>query len=91
MNKGDLVSQIAESTGLNKTQAADALNAVVDSISTALRNGDKVGISGFGTFSVATRAERVARNPKTGESVTVAEKRAVKFKPGKDLAANLYQ
>ncbi len=87
MNKGELVSQVAESTGLNKAQATDALNAVLDSINAALKSGDKVSLTGFGTFSMSVRAARAARNPKTGETVMVGEKRVPKFKPGKELGS----
>jgi len=52
---------------------------------TALRQGDKVNISGFGTFSVSARKARTGRNPKTGESIEIAASRAAKFKPGKTL------
>ena len=85
MNKGDLVSHISESAGLTKAQATDALNAAIEGINGALKRSDKVSLTGFGTFSMTVRAARAARNPKTGETVMVAEKRVPKFKPGKEL------
>ena len=86
MNKGDLVNQLAESTDLSKAQATDALNIVLDSISNALKDGDKVALVGFGTFSTGHRKERQGRNPRTGEAITIAAKTTVKFKAGKELA-----
>ncbi len=86
MNKGDLVSKIAEAGGLGKNQANDVLNAVLDSISDALKSGDKVTLIGFGTFSVSEREARQGRNPQTGQTIQIPSKKVVKFKPGKELA-----
>lgn len=86
MNKGDLVNKIAEKTGLSKAQSTDALNAVVDSIADALKEGDKVTLIGFGTFSVSLRQERTGRNPQTNASITIPAKVSAKFKPGKELS-----
>ena len=86
MNKGDLINKVAESAGLSKTQATDAVNAALNGIADALKDGDKVQVVGFGTFSVSHRQERQGRNPQTGESITIAAKNVVKFKPGKELS-----
>ena len=86
MNKGDLVSKIAEKAELSKTQAQDALNAALDCIGDALKDNDKVTLIGFGTFSVNHRAARQGRNPQTGKTIQIAAKNLVKFKPGKELA-----
>ncbi len=86
MNKGDLISKVAESAGISKAQATQALNTTLDAIGGALKDGDKVTLIGFGTFSVSHRAERKGRNPRTGETITIAGKNLVKFKPGKELA-----
>ncbi|MFK7937410.1 MAG: HU family DNA-binding protein [Saprospiraceae bacterium] len=86
MNKGDLVNKLAESTDLSKAQATDALNVVLNSIGEALKDGDKVALVGFGTFSTGHRAERQGRNPRTGEAITIKAKTTVKFKAGKELA-----
>ena len=86
MNKGDLVKHIADSAGITKTQAADALNAVVDGVQATLKKGDKVSLVGFGTFSVSKRAARVGRNPSTGKEIKIAAKNQVKFKAGKELS-----
>ncbi len=86
MNKGDLVNKIAEVTKLSKAQSTDALNAVIDSITEALKDGDKVTLIGFGTFSVSLRQERSGRNPQTGENINIPAKVSPKFKPGKELS-----
>ncbi len=86
MNKGDLISTVAESAGISKAQATQALNTTLNAIGAALKEGDKVTLIGFGTFSVTHRAERQGRNPRTGETITIAGKNLVKFKPGKELA-----
>ena len=89
MNKGDLVTKVQESAGLTKTQASSAVAAVLDSISDTLKDGKKVSLIGFGTFSVAHRAERQGRNPATGETITIAAKNNVKFKAGKELTESV--
>jgi len=89
MNKGDLINKIAEDANLSKAQSSEALSAVLNAIQGALKEGDKVSLIGFGTFSVSHRKERQGRNPQTGESITIAAKNLVKFKPGKDLAESV--
>jgi DNA-binding protein HU-beta len=86
MNKGDLISKIAENAKLSRAQAGDALNSVLDSIGDALKSGDKVTLIGFGTFMVSKREARSGRNPQSGESIQISAKNVVKFKPGKELS-----
>ena len=86
MNKGDLINKIAESASLSKSQATDALAAVLDGIGEALKDGDKATLIGFGTFSVSRREARTGRNPQTGETIQIAAKNVIKFKPGKELS-----
>ncbi len=86
MNKGDLINKIADGANLSKAQAGEALNAVLDGITDALKDGDKVTLIGFGTFSVSKREARTGRNPQTGETIQIAAKNVVKFKPGKELS-----
>lgn len=86
MNKGDLTTKVAEEAGLSKAQAQSAVNAVLDCIQEALKDGDRVQLIGFGTFSVQHKPEREGRNPATGKSMTIAAKNVVKFKPGAGLA-----
>lgn len=85
MTKAELTESVASKADLPRNVAEKAVNVLFDDIVTALRDGDKVSISGFGTFSVAVRKPRTGRNPKTGESIEIGETRAAKFKPGKTL------
>jgi DNA-binding protein HU-beta len=85
MNKADLVNYVAEAGGLSKSAAADAVEAVLGGITSTLAAGESVSLVGFGTFSVADRAARTARNPRTGETINVPASKAPKFKPGKAL------
>ena len=85
MNKGDLINKIADSAGITKGQAEDALNAVLDGITDALKIDDTVTLIGFGSFSVSHRAARAGRNPQTGETIQIAAKNLAKFKAGKKL------
>lgn len=89
MNKGDLINKVAETANLTKAQATDAVNCVLGSIESTLKEGDKVAMIGFGTFSVSERPARTGRNPKTGEAIQIKAKNVIKFKPGKDLAASV--
>ncbi|MEM6317670.1 MAG: HU family DNA-binding protein [Bacteroidota bacterium] len=89
MNKGDLINKVAEDANLTKAQATEAVNCVLNSIESTLKEGDKVAMIGFGTFSVSERPARTGRNPKTGEAIQIAAKNVIKFKPGKELAASV--
>ena len=83
MNKTTLIAKIAEKSGLNKKQAEAALNAFIESVTEALKAGEKVQMMGFGTFEVKERAARMGRNPATKESIQIAAKRSPVFKAGK--------
>ncbi|SSY80660.1 HU family DNA-binding protein [Alysiella crassa] len=85
MNKSTLIQHIASIAGLTKTQADDALDAFCTIVQSELAHGGTVEIKGFGSFSTTQRAERVGRNPKTGEPVVILASRAPKFKAGKSL------
>ena len=85
MNKADLIAHVATHANLNKVDAASAVEAVLDGVTSALKNDDAVSLVGFGTFSVVERAARTARNPRTGEPIEVAASKAPKFKAGKAL------
>ena len=86
MNKAELIAAIANNTDLTKAQAGNALDGLVTVVTSALTNGEKVTVLGFGTFSTADRAARPGRNPKTGAEIQIPAKTIAKFKPGKDLA-----
>ena len=86
MNKSELVKAIAENAQLSQADAKKALDATLEAIAKAVKGGDKVALVGFGTFSVSERAAREGRNPATGEKMTIAAKKVVKFKAGAELA-----
>ena len=85
MNKQELITSIAGKAGLTKAQAADALEAVIDSIGEALKAGDDVRLVGFGTFLVTRRPEREMLIPGTKQKKMIPASNAPKFKPGKGL------
>ncbi len=89
MTKADLIDSLATRTELSRQKAEEIVNGLFDDIVAALKQGDKVNISGFGTFSVSQRRGRTGRNPKTGESIEIAPSRAAKFKAGKNLKDSL--
>lgn len=90
MTKADIVAKLAEEIKLTKSIAAKALSIVVGSIEQAVKKGEKLTLTGFGTFSVAERKARKGRNPKTGKEIKIAAKKVPKFTAGKALkeAAN---
>ena len=87
MNKAELIDAIAAGAKLSKADAGRALDATVENIHKALKKGDRIGLVGFGSFSVAKRAARIGRNPQTGKEIKIAAKKVVKFKAGADLAS----
>ena len=89
MNKGELVSKIADDTGLSRSQANAAIDSFADAVTKALKAGDKVTLVGFGTFTVSKRNARTGRNPQTGEAIKIKAKKVARFKAGKELSARL--
>ncbi|MPT48429.1 MAG: HU family DNA-binding protein [Sphingobium sp.] len=85
MNKQDLINAVAESSALSKADAAKAVEGVFDAITGALKKGDEVRLVGFGTFAVSQRKASTGRNPRTGETMTIAASTQPKFKAGKGL------
>lgn len=85
MNKTELISAIAEKSGLSKKDSEKALGATLDAITGALKAGDKVQLVGFGVFDVKERGERVGRNPRTKETITIPASKVPQFKAGKSL------
>ena len=85
MNKAELISAVAEKTGLSKKDSEKAITATFDAITASLEAGDKVQLVGFGTYSVKARAAREGRNPKTGETITIAASKTPAFAAGKAL------
>lgn len=84
MNKRELVQVVAARVGDNKT-ATEAVNAVIDAIQKAVAAGDKVAITGFGSFEQVNKPARTARNPQTGAEIQVEESWVPKFRPGSDF------
>ena len=85
MNKTELIEEIAKSADITKASATRALDAVIEAVTTSLRNNDSVTLVGFGTFSVGERAARTGRNPRTKEAIQIASAKVPKFKAGKAL------
>ncbi len=84
MNKTELIDKVAEALE-SKKQAQAAVDSILENISDALKNGDKVTLVGFGTFEVAERKARKGRNPKTGEPIDIKAAKVPRFSPGKAL------
>ena len=85
MNKTELIAAVAGSANVTKKEAEAVLKAFTDVVTEELKNGGKIQLVGFGTFEVGERAAREGRNPKTGETMTIAASKAPKFKAGKAL------
>jgi DNA-binding protein HU-beta len=85
MTLDELNAAVAQSTGMTKAKAAEAVHAVLGGIQDALKRGDRVAIAGFGVFEVAHRAAREGRNPQTGKPFAIKASNSVRFKAGKGL------
>jgi len=85
MNKGELIDAVSAQTGLAKSDVTRAVDAVLESVTGALKAGDAVSLVGFGTFVVKARAARSGRNPRTGETIEIAASKVPGFKAGKAL------
>lgn len=85
MNKGDLVAEVSEVADVSRRVANDAIDAVLDSIVRAVSRGEKVVLSGFGSFEKRLRAPRTARNPQTGEAIKLPATSVALFRPGQDF------
>ena len=85
VSKGDFVSRVAEEAGLDKKQAGQAVDAFISVIENSLKSGEIVSFTGFGKFHVAERGEREGRNPRTGESMTIAASKVPRFTAGSGL------
>jgi len=85
MTKAELIAVMAEGAGVTKAAAAKALEAYITAVAKELKKSGKLGLVGFGTFSVVKRKAREGRNPQTGKTIKIAAKKVVKFKAGKAL------
>jgi len=86
MNKAELIQRVVKKTGLKKVDVGGLVNAMFEVIEDALKAGENVTITGFGSFKVVERKAREGRNPQTGQPIKIPAKKVVKFKPGKGLA-----
>jgi DNA-binding protein HU-beta len=85
MTKSDLIERLAGKADLTRPRAEELLDFLLNDVTEALKNGEKVNISGFGTFTVSNRKARTGRNPKSGEPIEIPASRSAKFKAGKTL------
>ncbi len=85
MTKSDFVEKVASSSGLSKKDAGAAVDAVINELENALKSGEEVSFTGFGKFHVADRGAREGRNPRTGETMTIAASRVPRFTAGSGL------
>ena len=85
MNKAQLIDAIAAEANITKADAKKALDGFVKATSDSLKQGDRVALVGFGSFSLSERSARTGRNPQTGKPITIKAKKVVKFKPGSEL------
>jgi len=85
MVKAELINQVSQELKMSKKEVAKVVDTIFSGISQSLSKGDKVELRGFGSFRIKSRSARQARNPRTGETVSVQSKRVPFFKPGKDL------
>lgn len=85
MNKSDLVEAMAADAGISKAAAAKALDSLMNNVKSTLKDGGKLALVGFGSFTVKERAARTGRNPQTGATINIAARKVVAFKPGSEL------
>jgi integration host factor alpha subunit len=85
ITKADIAERVARSTGVTRRDALTSVETLLESIKKALEKGDKVSIVGFGTFKTKLKNSRKGRNPRTGDSIRIPDKRVAFFKPGKEL------
>ena len=85
MTKPEMISSIAERTGLKKVTIEKVVNELLEVVGDSLANGEEVNFIGFGKFTAKDTPSRVCRNPRTGEEVTVSDRKLIKFKAGKNL------
>ncbi len=89
MNKSDLIDAMAADAGVTKASAKKALESFLGNVESSLKNGNRVSLVGFGSWSVSKRAAREGRNPQTGKTIKIAAKNVVKFKAGSELQGSV--
>ena len=85
MNKNELIAKVADSASMTKTDATKAVDSIFDAITSSLKKGEEVRLTGFGTFTITERKATTGRNPRTGESIKIAASKLPRFRPGKGL------
>ena len=85
MNKSEFIDSVSDLAGLSKAESARAVDAVIETVTQALKKGDTISLVGFGTFTVRARAARDGRNPQTGETIKIKAAKNPAFKAGKAL------
>lgn len=85
MNKAELISSMAEKSGMTKADSGKALDALLEAVTEGLSNGSRISLVGFGSWGVEERQARTGRNPRTGEEIQIPAKKVVKFKAGAGL------
>jgi DNA-binding protein HU-beta len=85
MNKAELIDAIADRTGIAKSTVDEVIKGMTETVEAQVARGDKISIPGFISFQKVNRAARTGRNPRTGETIKIAESSSVRFKPGKSL------
>jgi len=89
MTKAELIASLAKETKISKASVEKAINAFTNSVTRALKKGDKLTLTGFGTFSVAKRNARIGRNPRTGKEIKIPARKVAKFKAGNLLKSSV--
>lgn len=89
MTKPELVDAVAQKTGMKKKDITATLDAILETIQVTLGNKEEVSLVGFGTFDVRTRGERMGRNPRTGEQITIPASTSCAFRPGRKLRESI--
>ena len=89
MNKSELIDAMAAGAGISKAAAKLALESMVSSVGKTLKDGGRVSLVGFGSWSISNRAARDGRNPQTGATIKIAAKNVVKFKAGAELSGSV--
>ena len=89
MTKGELIARVGKEAKISKASAEKAINAFTNAVTKALKKGDKLTLTGFGTFSVAKRRARTGRNPQTGKEIKIPATRVAKFKAGNLLKSSV--
>jgi DNA-binding protein HU-beta len=85
MTKDEMIAAMADSSGISKKQATEALSAFMDNVTNSLQKGNKVSFAGFGTFAISDRKARTGRNPQTGATINIPATKVPVFRAGKNL------